>query len=146
MALNDIIIKAAKPQGKDWKLADEKGLYLLIIPAGGKLWRLKFRYQGKEKKLSLGAYPDVNLTKARKLRDAARQKLADGQDPALERKKAKCAAKLSAENTFAGVAREYIDSKMVGDGKAEATELRHAKRTFSCQHGLALIHHPYPAQ
>lgn len=121
MALNDTVIKAAKPRGKDWKLPDEKGLYLLVTPAGGKLWRFKFRYLGKEKKLSLGAYPEVSLAKARKLRDAAREQLADGHDPALERKKAKFTAKLSAGITFAAVAREYIDSKMVGDGKAEAT-------------------------
>jgi hypothetical protein len=97
MALNDTVIKAAKPREKNWKLADEKGLYLLLTPAGGKLWRVKFRLHGKEKKLSLGAYPDVGLAKARKLRDAAREQLADGQDPALERKKAKFTAKLSAQ-------------------------------------------------
>jgi integrase len=121
MALNDTVIKAAKPRERDWKLADVKGLYLLITPAGGKLWRLKFRHLGKEKKLSLGAYPEISLAKARKLRDAAREKLAEGLDPALERKKAKFTAKLSAGVTFARVAREYIDSKMIGDGKAEAT-------------------------
>jgi len=121
MALTDIAVKAAKPREKDWKLTDERGLYLLVTPAGGKLWRLKFRHLGKEKKLSLGAYPDVNLAKARKLRDAAREKLADGQDPALERKKAKFTALLSASTTFSAVAQEFIDSKMVGDGKAPAT-------------------------
>jgi integrase len=121
MALSDTVIKAAKPRAKDWKLADEKGLYLLVTSAGGKLWRLKFRHLGKEKKLTLGAYPEVGLAKARKLRDKAREQLADGQDPALERKKAKFTAKLGAGVTFAGVANEYIDSKMVGDGKADAT-------------------------
>jgi len=121
MALNDISIKAAKAKAKDWKLADEKGLYLLITPGGGKLWRLKFRHHGKEKKLSLGAFPEVGLAKARKLRDAAREKLAEGQDPALEHRKAKFTAKLSAGITFAGVAKEYIESKMVGDGKAPTT-------------------------
>lgn len=121
MALNDIRIKAAKPREKDWKLGDEKGLYLLITPAGGKLWRFKFRHNGKEKKLSLGAFPDIGLAKARQLRDTAREKLADGDDPALERKRSKSVAKLKAAYTFAGVAREYIDSKMVGDGKADAT-------------------------
>ena len=121
MPLTDIAVKAAKPREKDWKLTDERGLYLLVTPAGGKLWRLKFRHLGKEKKLSLGAYPDVNLAKARKLRDAAREQIADGQDPALERKKARFAAKLSASITFNSVATEYIDVKMVGDGKASAT-------------------------
>ena len=121
MALSDMIIRAAKPQAKERKLTDGKGLYLLITPTGGKLWKVKFRYQGKEKKLSLGAYPEISLAKARKLRDDARVSLADGQDPSLERKKAKFAAKLSSENTFAGVAREYIDLKMVGDRKADTT-------------------------
>jgi integrase len=121
MALNDTVIKAAKPRQKNWKLADDKGLYLLITPAGGKLWRLKYRYFGKEKKLSLGAYPAVGLAKARKLRDAAREQLAEGQDPAVERKKVRFAAELRASVTFASVAREYIDLKMIGDGKAEAT-------------------------
>lgn len=121
MALNDTLIKAAKPQERDRKLADEKGLYLLVTPAGGKLWRVKFRHLGKEKKLSLGAYPEISLKKARQLRDAARERLAEGQDPALERKKAKTTAKMSAAITFAAVAREYIDSKMMGEGRAEAT-------------------------
>jgi integrase len=121
MALTDTVIKAAKPREKNWKLADEKGLYLLITPAGGKLWKVKFRHQGKEKKLSLGAYPEIGLAKARKLRDTAREQLAEGQDPALERKKARFTAKLSAGATFTTVAREYIDSKMVGEGRAEAT-------------------------
>ena len=121
MALTEIEVRNAKPREKDWKLADEKGLYLFISKAGGKLWRFKFRVHGREKKLSLGAYPEISLAKARKLRDEARATRADGQDPSLERKKAKFAAKLSGETTFAGVAREYIDLKMVGDGKADTT-------------------------
>lgn len=96
MPLTDIAIRSAKPREKDWKLSDEKGLYLLITKAGGKLWRVKFRIHGKEKKLSLGAFPEVSLAKARKLRDEARAKLVEGQDPALERRKAKYMAKLNA--------------------------------------------------
>ena len=121
MALNDTMIRAAKPREKNWKLADEKGLYLLVTPAGGKLWRLKFRHLGKEQKLSLGAYPDTGLKKARQLRDAAREQLATGQNPAQERKMTKATAKMSAAITFADVAREYIDSKMAKEGKAAAT-------------------------
>lgn len=121
MALNDTVIKAAKSREKDWKLADEKGLYLLVTRSGGKLWKLKFRHLGKEKKLSLGAYPDVGLAKARKLRDAAREQIADGQDPALAKKKARYASKVSAGITFASVAREYIDTKMAGEGRAATT-------------------------
>lgn len=121
MALTDTAIKTAKPREKDWKMADEKGLYLLVTPSGGKLWKLKFRHLGKKKKLSLEAYPEVSLAKARKLRDGAREQLADGQDPALEKRKARFAAKLSAGITFASVARAYIDSKMIGDGRAHTT-------------------------
>jgi len=121
MPLNDTLIRAAKPREKNWKLADEKGLYLLVTPAGGKLWRLKFRHLGKEQKLSLGAYPDTSLKKARHLREVAREQLATGQNPARERKMTKAKAKISAAITFADVAREYIDSKMAREGKAAAT-------------------------
>ena len=69
MALSDTAIKNAKPDAKPIKLADEKGLYLLISPAGGKWWRFKFRFDGKEKLLSLGTYPEVSLKDARQRRD-----------------------------------------------------------------------------
>jgi integrase len=121
MALNDRLIQAAKPQEKQWKLADEKGLYLLVTPSGGKLWRVKFRHHGKEKKLSLGAYPNVSLKQARAQRDKARERLADGNDPALARKKAKVAAKLSAAITFGAIATEFVETKMAREGRAEAT-------------------------
>jgi len=121
MALTDTHIRAAKSREKDWKLADEKGLYLLVTATGSKLWRLKFRHFGKEKKLSLGAYPEVGLKEARRQRDLARASLEGGADPALERKKAKLSARLSAATNFGDVAREYIGSKMAGDGRSPAT-------------------------
>lgn len=124
MALSDTAIRAAKSRDKDYKVADEKGLYLLVTAGGSKLWRVKFRYLGKEKKLSLGAYPDVSLKDARRLRDEARASLASGSDPALERKKAKLSAHLSVATSFAEVAREFINVKMAGDGKAPATLLK----------------------
>lgn len=101
-------------------MADERGLYLLITPKGSKLWRVKFRVNGKEKKLSLGAYPDVSLKDVRRLRDQARSAKASGADPAKEKQEAKRAAKLGADNSFAVVAEEYID-KMVKEGLAAAT-------------------------
>lgn len=121
MALNDTLVRNAKPLEKDYKLADGRGLYLLVTRAGGKLWRVKFRIHGKEKKLSIGAYPDVSLAKARRIRDEARIKIADGIDPALEKRKAKATARFNAENTFECIAKEYIDAKMIGEGKAPAT-------------------------
>jgi integrase len=96
---------------RDWKLSDEKGLFLLVTTKGSKLWRMKFRIHGIEKKLSFGSYPEVNLQTARRLRDEARAMIAEGRDPSREKKIAKQTAKLSAVTTFAGVAQEYIEKK-----------------------------------
>lgn len=121
MALSDTAIRALKPRDKDYKAADEKGLYLQITPSGGRLWRLKFRAPGgAEKKLALGAYPAVSLKAARELRDEARALLAKGIDPAEQKKRDKHAAKVSAANSFAAVARSYID-KCQREGRALAT-------------------------
>jgi integrase len=120
MPLNDILIRTSKPREKEWKLADERGLYLLITPKGSKLWRFKYRLYGAEKKLALGVYPDLSLKDARLLRDKARSAIANGLDPAREKQAAKLAAKMGAANSFAALAEEYID-KMVKEGLAEAT-------------------------
>jgi hypothetical protein len=84
--LTDKSIKNTKPCAKRVRLFDERALYLEISPAGGKWWRLKYRYGGKEKRLSLGVYPDVGLKLARDRRDAARKLLADGIDPAAKKR------------------------------------------------------------
>jgi hypothetical protein len=78
MALTNTAIRAVKLGVRDQKLADGGGLYLLVTPAGGKLWRLKFRVDGKEKNLSLGAYPEITLGNARKEQDKAREILGAG--------------------------------------------------------------------
>lgn len=120
MALTDIAIKTAKHGEKPIKLFDERGLFLLLQPSGGKLWRLKYRILGKEKKLSLGVYPDVSLKEARNRRDHARTLLANGADPAsVKREKAK-AAKRDATNTFKAIADEYIE-KSAREGRAAVT-------------------------
>lgn len=111
MALSDVGIRNTKPRDKAFKLADSGGLYLLVSPAGGKLWRVKFRVAGKEKLLSLGGWPDVSLASARKARDKAREALASGSDPALEKQRAKVRAKADSENTFAAIAAEYIERR-----------------------------------
>ncbi|MEP2990634.1 MAG: site-specific integrase [Parasphingorhabdus sp.] len=82
---------------------------------------MKYRFGGKEKRLALGSWPEISLAKARELRDDARRKIAEGIDPAMERKKEKAAAKLGAENTFSAIAEEYIETKMVKEGRADAT-------------------------
>jgi hypothetical protein len=86
-------------------------MFLYVTPRGGKLWRLKYRFEGKEKLLALGGYPDVNLRQARERRDAARALLKDGKDPASERKQEKRNARLEAENAFEVVAREFVQQQ-----------------------------------
>ncbi|EAS1760687.1 DUF4102 domain-containing protein [Salmonella enterica] len=86
MALTDTAIRKTKPTEKPFKLADSSGLYLLIKPNGSKLWYMKYRIDGKEKKLAFGPYPDISLFKARLLRDAARAKVREGVDPSADKK------------------------------------------------------------
>lgn len=104
--LTDSSIKVAKPKDKPYKLSDGQGLYLEVMPNGSKLWRLKYRHAAKEKRLSFGAYPAVPLQQARKRRDEARQRLAEGIDPG-EQKKATKQAQRAECLTFESVAREW---------------------------------------
>lgn len=107
MALTDTACKNAKPAEKPIKLFDALGLYLLVQPTGGKLWRLKYRFAGKEKLLALGRYPEVSLKDARRRRDDARELLADGSDPGQQKKAEKLQQRAAAENTFEAVARAW---------------------------------------
>ena len=107
MPLTDTAIRNAKPGAKPVKLFDDRGLYMEISPTGGKWWRWKYRFDGKEKRLSLGVYPDVSLKDARDRRDAARKLLADGIDPSENRKAQKSARADRAANSFEVVAREW---------------------------------------
>ena len=107
MALTDKEIKNAKPGKKRIRLFDERALYLEISPAGGKWWRLKYRFDGKEKRLSLGVYPDVSLKAARDRRDAARKLLSDGIDPGENKKALSLARTEGAANSFEVVAIEW---------------------------------------
>jgi hypothetical protein len=105
--LNDDAIRAVRPSTKPRKLFDEKGLYLCVMPAGGRLWRFKYYFPpggrgNKEKLISLGTYPEVSLAQARERRDAARQDVANGIDPSLRR----TCEKICLGNTFESVARE----------------------------------------
>lgn len=106
MPLTDIKARNAKPKGKPYKLFDSDGLFLLVTPAGGKWWRFKYRFGGKEKLLSLGTYPEVGLSQARQRLGAARKQVADGIDPSQVRRAMKT-AKIQDENTFEVVAREW---------------------------------------
>jgi integrase len=105
MPLTDTAVRSAKPQAKAVKLFDGGGLYLEVNPAGGKWWRWKYRFGGKEKRLSLGVYPDVSLKAAREKRDAARQQLAAGIDPGQARRAEKLAQ--AGAESFEAIAREW---------------------------------------
>jgi integrase len=106
MPLTDTKIKNAKSQTKQYKLYDTAGLLMIVAPSGGKWWRFKYRFGGKEKLLSLGTYPEVSLAKARSRRDKARAQVVDGVDPSQARKDEK-ASKANDENTFEVIAREW---------------------------------------
>ncbi len=126
MALTDVAVRNAKAGEKDYKLADSGGLYVLVTTAGGKLWRLKYRIDGKERKLAIGRYPDISLAVARKRRDVAREQIALGIDPGREKQRKKIQAKQSADNTFAALSAEYC-AKRKRDGEkgwAPSTAIR----------------------
>ena len=103
--LSDARIRAAKATERPYKLFDERGLFLLVTPAGGRLWRLRYRMAGVEKLLALGVYPDVPLKRAREKRDEARRLIADGIDPNAKRK----AERGAQAETFEAVAAEWLE-------------------------------------
>ena len=105
--LTDTAVKAAKPRERPYKLADAAGLYLYVTPTGGRLWRLKYRVEGREKTLALGKYPDVGLKEARARRDEARRLKAAGVDPGAARKAEKKSAAAATDGAFEKVAREW---------------------------------------
>lgn len=121
MALTDTAVRTAKPKDKPYKLSDERGLFLLATPSGGKLWRLKYRIDGKEKLLALGPYPEVSLAQARERREEARKLLAAGIDPSAHKQAAKAANVAEAVNTFEVVGREwlreYLETGQLPDGQ-----------------------------
>jgi len=111
MALSDVAIRNAKPRAKPYKMGDSLGLFLLVQPSGGKLWRQKYRMDGREKKLGIGTYPDVSLSEARRRRDEAREMIAAGKDPSREKQRDRLRARESVGDTFALIATEYCDKR-----------------------------------
>ena len=134
MALTDLAIRKARPGPTPYKIADSHGLFLLVQPAGGKLWRLKFRFDGREKKLAIGTYPEIGLGEARRRRDEAREAMAAGKDPAREKQRDKVRAKVDAENTFAAISAEFCEKRKRDGQRAWAPAT--AKR---CEYLLSIL-------
>lgn len=107
MPLTNVAIKSATPREKTYRLYDEKGLYLEVTLTGAKLWRWKYRFQGKEKRLAIGPYPEIGLQLARETRDKARTLLASGTDPSAQKKAQKAAVSTNIDSAFEAIAREW---------------------------------------
>lgn len=118
--LNDTQIRKAKPQEKPYKLTDSSGLYIVINPNGSKLWRYRFRLDGKESVFAIGAYPDVSLAEAREKRKEARLLVQQGINPAKDRAEKKRQNARQNRNTFEAIAEEYLASKTISDGSIKA--------------------------
>ncbi|BDU22047.1 tyrosine-type recombinase/integrase [Dyella sp. GSA-30] len=118
MKLTELQVRKAAPGEKPRKLTDGAGMYLLVTPSGGKLWRLKYRVDGKEKVLALGRYPDIGLADARARRDEARRQIARGADPSAERvaeRQARALVEQTKQETFEVVARRWMDRQEVAE-------------------------------
>ncbi len=124
MPLTNTGIRNAKPTNKPQKLFYGSGLFLLISPSGGKWWRLKYRYGGKEKLISLGTYPNIGLKDARERRDEARKLLANNEDPSASRKKEIHKARLDAATTFQSVAIEWLEKQSRKQSEATQRKLK----------------------
>ena len=120
MPLTDVAIRNAKPRDKPYKVGDTLGLFLLVQPSGGKLWRVKYRIDGKEKKLAIGIYPQVGLAEARRRRDAARELVAAGKDPGREKQREKVRSRIQAETSFDAIAAEFCQKRRRDGQKAWA--------------------------
>jgi hypothetical protein len=121
--LTDREIQNAKPRAKLYRLRDGEGLHLEVSPAGGKLWRLRYRFGGAEKMLALGKYPEVRAPAARKAAAEARRAVHEGRDPSAERKAEKERARISADNSFEAVARTWMGK--AAPALAETTKAKH---------------------
>ncbi|MBI3438923.1 MAG: integrase arm-type DNA-binding domain-containing protein [Proteobacteria bacterium] len=123
MSLREIQLRTAKPRERPYKLYDSGGLFLQVTPSGGKLWRLRFVREGREKCLALGAYPEVGLAQARRSRDRAHEQLDEGIDPTVERRRQKLVATEAQALTFKVAAKAWHDNRLHEWTPAYATQI-----------------------
>lgn len=138
LMLTDTKIKNLKMASGRKKYSDGGGLFIELMASGSKQWRLSFRYDGKQKTLYLGAYPSVSLAQARKLRENAKEQIAVGIDPSVEAKLKKAKRKIVVDNTFGGIANEFI-AKCIKEGKADTTI---KKKKWLLEHAKSLFRRP----
>ena len=131
MPLTDTTIRNAKPGEKPVKMYDERGLFVIVSLAGGKWWRFRYSFDGKEKLLSLGVYPDVSLRDAREKGDAARKRIAQGADPGAERKAVKADRVALTASSFEAVCRKWLAERK---GSVEAAQ--HVKTLARMEHDV----------
>ena len=120
MPLTHFDLQNAKPAAKPFKIADGGGLFLIVQPNGSKLWRLRYFHLGKERSLSIGAYPIVSLAEARGAREQAKRQIAAGVDPSVQKKLARIVAAAASNNTFGLIAAEYLE-RLEANGASPAT-------------------------
>ncbi|WCM86877.1 MULTISPECIES: tyrosine-type recombinase/integrase [Pseudomonadota] len=130
MALSDMAVRNAKPNGKPYTLSDIDGLCLAVSPTGGKAWHYRYYWVGKQKRMSLGTYPEVGLREARALRDGARALLAKGINPRSDRKQKRQAVRLADENTFKAVFDKWVIHRSLSLKEGRQTTLSQIKRVF----------------
>jgi len=114
MKLSASQVKSAKPAEKSYKLSDGRGMFLHVMTNGAKYWRLKYRFSGKEKLLSMGVYPAISLAEARSLCDEAKALLRSDRDPGLVKQLKKNFSQKQSENSFEAVANEWFEAKISG--------------------------------
>ena len=132
MPLTDTFLRTVKSPAEGFKRhADSGGLYLEVTAAGGRYWRLKYRFGGKEKRLAFGVYPAVTLKGARAMRDDARKLLGNGTDPSQVKRTIKLRASQDAENTFESVARKWVTYAAAVGMSGRPWSAQHTARTLS---------------
>jgi hypothetical protein len=147
MPLTEIAIKALKPVTTARKIADDKGLYLEVMPTGSKYWRFKYRFAGKEKRLAIGVYPEISLKEAREKRDDAKRLIRDGIDPSAKKQEIKQILALNHENNFKALAVEWLEKeKSKWTAKHAATTLKRMENNLFPALGSRPIKEITPAE
>lgn len=143
--VSDAALRAAKPADKVYKIAAGGGLYLEVTPTGSKLWRWKYRLQGKENRFAIGRYPDIPLRDAREAAEAARKEVKEGRHPAQQKQQNRLLAARDQKNTFEAIAREWVALRDWEDitkkrriNMLERVVFPHCPRSFKFDHWCAL--------